>query len=615
MDKLINNNVTAIVRDEVRVGDNMLPTIGGEVFVEVANEKGEIATLSRQVNPDFDNQIVVYPSNLDNFSNTEGRKLFLGRDSYKSELGFHHFLSNFIGFPYIEVLGNDDGNMRLYLDYVFSLIFLEQKRGWTDIMSNQPFYGMRDSKRTTISEVIGLEFVSRTLKKTQLGFEKLRLKNTYETQLDALSNYLILKHLRVSGAPRDLVNRDWDAKLVEATNMPNRLTAAEMLVKLQSELDKKLGFVSINPSDDGTHSRINEISSEIAETSRALERSTQNISIKSDLIETYRRRLDAFGVELKKNKEEKRIKTIATKLVGDLCPTCEQPIDGTLAFKGDSFVPMTIDENIQYIFQQSNILKNLISLEESSLKDMVGDLNKERAFINDRIEKHSSLLRSLKTFIEPSIFVLAKEIAQLEAEVSSLEDVIEYANKSLGVLKNTSNEYFSKLDAFNKLKGAISEKDLSKIYKLQNFFHMCLSVVGFDSYEVDAVIIDKDTFQPKVLIKKSDGMRKVKPEFGSSASDWIRIIIAFTIALQMLYNDGDVGVHPGVSIFDEPKQQNIEGLGYLEIYRLAVQATSEKGQIIIAATDKDGAVRKITKDLNINLVDFGEKYVLQLEND
>ena len=51
----------------------------------------------------------------------------------------------------MSVISQDDGPMRLYLEYIFSAIFIEQKRGWADIMSNAPYYRVRDPKKSTVS--------------------------------------------------------------------------------------------------------------------------------------------------------------------------------------------------------------------------------------------------------------------------------------------------------------------------------------------------------------------------------------------------------------------------------------------------------------------------------
>lgn len=55
-----------------------------------------------------------------------------------------------------------DGNERkLYLQVIFAAMFIEQKHGWSDILSGMPVFGIRESKKRIVEFVLGLD----TLKK------------------------------------------------------------------------------------------------------------------------------------------------------------------------------------------------------------------------------------------------------------------------------------------------------------------------------------------------------------------------------------------------------------------------------------------------------------------
>jgi len=50
--------------------------------------------------------------------------------SAQREAGFHHWLAEFVGWQLPEVARYDGGTSPLYLETIFPLFFVEQKRGW-----------------------------------------------------------------------------------------------------------------------------------------------------------------------------------------------------------------------------------------------------------------------------------------------------------------------------------------------------------------------------------------------------------------------------------------------------------------------------------------------------
>lgn len=72
---------------------------------------------------------------------------------------------------------------------------------------------------------------------------------------------------------------------------------------------------------------------------------------------------------------------------------------------------------------------------------------------------------------------------------------------------------------------------------------------------------------PRVRIKALSRKKNTRADFGSSASDWIRIITAYTLALQASQNNSKKSNHPNISIFDKPVQQNMDMSDHLELLK------------------------------------------------
>ena len=61
--------------------------------------------------------------------------------------GFHSFLERFLHLELPLVPASDDTQRKLYLQLIFSCMFIEQKHGWADIFSGMPILGIKELKK------------------------------------------------------------------------------------------------------------------------------------------------------------------------------------------------------------------------------------------------------------------------------------------------------------------------------------------------------------------------------------------------------------------------------------------------------------------------------------
>ena len=117
--------------------------------------------------------------------------------------------------------------------------------------------------------------------------------------------------------------------------------------------------------------------------------------------------------------------------------------------------------------------------------------------------------------------------------------------------------------------------DMSKIALLKSHFIDNLRRYHYSSLSsFDGIEISEESLLPTI-----DGFDM---KFDSSASDGIRTIWAFTLALLQVSIEKD-GNHPGVIIFDEPAQQSIVSED-MNSFIQSVSEVSSQSQIIMAIT-------------------------------
>ena len=137
-----------------------------------------------------------------------------------------------------------------------------------------------------------------------------------------------------------------------------------------------------------------------------------------------------------------------------------------------------------------------------------------------------------------------------------------------------------------------SMSDYDKIEKLRIHFVENLRKYGYKSVaNMDEIKLSEESYLP--IIEEFD------MKFDSSASDNIRAIWAYTIALMQTSIEKE-GNHPGVIIFDEPNQHSIIPED-MENFFDSLLRLGNNTQIIVGITVKDTDTKSEIKKLPIEL--------------
>lgn len=96
--------------------------------------------------------------------------------------------------------------------------------------------------------------------------------------------------------------------------------------------------------------------------------------------------------------------------------------------------------------------------------------------------------------------------------------------------------------------------------------------------------------------------------FEMSASDAIRLKWAYYLACMELMRDFSVN-HPGLAIFDEPGQQEVESSSLFEFLRSASKSAQNGQQVIVSTSETYDTVSSLLGD-SANVVSFAG-FILQ----
>ncbi|RWD38319.1 MAG: hypothetical protein E5V66_05250 [Mesorhizobium sp.] len=612
LDDLVKGNVAALVKDTLRGAQGDQRIVEAAILLEIANASNELLTIRRSVKPELSRGMLVRRGPLSQWSEAGLEEYYLGSGSYTDTRGFHRLLSEFIGFPEVQVISQDDGVMRLYLEYIFSAIFIEQKRGWADIMANMPYYRVRDPKKSTIAELLGLDYIRNNLQRNALRLDEQRLKARYDTGIAILRRHVNGRQFSIRGIPSDIGVGSFSPQIFRVTEGERQQSLADLLSAAEADLASKIALADLTPPDPSLQSRIDEISKRItALVTRKSELDNAIAAIRGN-VRRYQQRLEVLARDLQKNKEELKIRRLFNRdewAITSACPVCEQSIDGTLLSQMRSFPTMSIDENVEYITDQRNLLQDIISVEIARRERHQVESEQLGKEISIALTQQSEIQKSLAGAIPSELMARARDIARIENAIGSYRDLLDQTSSELAALLNIWNEYLDVAGKLSKLRSDLSANDQSLLRQFQRTFRDYLGRLGFNSFEIGSMVIDEGSFMPRVIVNDRD--RRVRADFGTSASDWIRIITAFVLALHASRDNSQKSNHPNLTVFDEPAQQNIDRQDYLKFFDIVADVCRKGGQVIVAATDKDHAVRARAQGLHMHVIDFGSEYILR----
>ncbi|WP_334196389.1 hypothetical protein, partial [Muricomes intestini] len=138
--------------------------------------KGEIVTIRRSVkNASRSNKLLtVYYCKISSIysKSIKSEDMYIhDPGSAVSGKGFHKFLEEFIGWELPIVPTYDGIDRKLYIQTIFSAFFIEQKRGWSDIMATLPTkFKIKDASKRVIEFILELDVFNNERKKLECNF-------------------------------------------------------------------------------------------------------------------------------------------------------------------------------------------------------------------------------------------------------------------------------------------------------------------------------------------------------------------------------------------------------------------------------------------------------------
>lgn len=580
------------------------------VEIEITNASDEVVTIRRYVAGNRNIRLieVVHGALI-----TEKEEKHYSVESFfvgiegaaQREQGFHHFLAEFLELelPHVKRFKGED--VPLYIECIAPLMFIEQIRGWSGIQATLPQnFKIRNVAKLAVEYILGLDVIENEKQRTKVYEDATRIREDWRSVrylMSQIASPIGGRLINVPAKPATVLPDDpWISISGDGEDeiaLDNLLVAKRgLLVKSPSEIS------SGESRNDDLNIKLDTDENTLLVTQAGLSQLRSDIHAEEDELRKLRDRLDFIRVDIQRNKDIQRLRGYGAEtgisLIHGMCPTCNQNVK-------DSLIPtissvMGIEENISFLRTEEDAINLLISAEEERLSILQGRKTAKSQVVANLRKTIRDLRSDLLDNRDFSVAAIREQV-HIQEEITKLEQLRDEFENQLDRLRDTAERWCENRAMYSELPDDyFSEGDKSKLDALSEYFAKNVRRFGYRSTGITGLHISKDSYRPV-----SD---EFEVAFGASASDNIRLIWAYTLALfqvSLIYK----GKHWGVLLFDEPEQQKMKEASSDALYAEIAQMQQEEFQMIIATSASVDVTNKRIENIPHKLLEFGEKVI------
>lgn len=584
------------------------------VSLEIENGDGQIVTVHRPIKSKVDNRLirVDFGPTLSNPTTPARSRDFFVADpgAAAREDGFHYFLEKFIDWSLPQVRRYDAADGKLYLETIFPLFWVEQKAGWSSIPAAIPTYlRIRDVHKRAVEFILDLDVHKLELQRQRIAEHLTTNEREWRLRLDEVERLMRRNGCKSEGLPpkQTALKDDLNRGQILVADREKWIPLREMLSGLQRRVFEltSLPIPSVGDAAKEMTSELDRLTEQV-DVLNAKRIGHHNIKLlKETDVGSLQRRIKALAEDLQKNQDVQKLQRFAgtvADLTPDRCPTCEQSLHDILLAQDALTAVMPIEDNIRYLRSELQMFENILKREEETVQtvnDASSNMDRELGELYSRI-------RTLRTdLISPNVSPSAaavEERVRLENRIRDLQETQIAFDESIDHLRALSDVCSSLL----KLQAALpsdklSGTDAQKLAQLSTLIRSMAREFNFTTFDPSEIGVSEDTYRPQ-----KEGF---EIGFETSASDAIRLKWAYQLGLLEL-DATERTNHPGVLIFDEPRQQSSAKVSFEGLLKRATSAKERNQQVIFSTSEDLDNLERLTASLDCERL-FFEGYIVK----
>ena len=394
-------------------------------YLEINNGRENITIYRNIKSENKDNRLVtVYYGEY----NLIGNPNIISEDFYVnitnsavSEKGFHTFLAEFLDMKLPLVRTSDGNERKLYLQVIFAVMLIEQKHGWSDILSGMPVFGIREPKKRIVEYILGLETLKNEKERDQLNALKTQITRSWNELSAEVKRNVSLESCEIHNFPEaPMILSEIDISRISVTTT-NSASIEDEIESLNTEYENlHLLKPRVRDNFESLNNELSETQDQILDFEAQLKEIKSKISGYNETIKKLKEDISIIDSDLRNNKDAARLQTFGSEAIGDnlsvnICPVCKQKIQDNLLGSNELFNFMNIDENIKHLNEQKKMLEFTLGVRCKSCSE----LKKQHDDVEERLYSLRRLAQTLRSDLYTTTDTDASEALTLDEQKSS----------------------------------------------------------------------------------------------------------------------------------------------------------------------------------------------------
>ncbi|EGQ7701517.1 ATP-binding protein [Vibrio cholerae] len=613
------------LRTHFELDDKEYINVESYTLVELENSKGEVKTFKRYISSkDKDSKLVqiihgdYLTQNESGSFNSSPVYLHDPNSATNEEFGFFATFEKFLGLELPNIADNKGYNRKLYLQYIFAALLIEQKRGWTNYIANTPYFGVSNVVQKTVSYLLNLDTFDKERKLNELYSQRNRLTSQWAESASNIKLIASNAKLNVRGlSAKPEVDFDKNLVLI-GSGYDEFKPLTNLVVEALNELHKlsRDPIKNLQNEQPQLAENIEKAQNRISEILTLQKICGDEVRINKSKIGLYQESLSDIEEELERNRMTNKLNKFGADfdlpVAKNICATCHKPLDDSLVSPENTVMNMTLDENIKYLDNQKSMVKNLLAGLEKRLEKAKSDM----LSLQTELREHTKILASLKRDIKSIETISEADVRKkliLEGRIDQLNVVDESVAFEKNVLEKLSSEYQTCQSQITSMtQYELSYSDKVKLDRFEEHFRNLATDFSYRSAKPKEIEVNRETLVPYLKgleLREINGAADIKAD--SSASDFVRLIWSYLISICRVSNEQN-GNHLGILLFDEPAQHSMSLYSVNKL--LKNMADLNNVQCIVAASfdQSEAAFEESTNGVKFNYLRLPSKLIKEL---
>lgn len=376
------------------------------VELEIANAQGEIVVLHRDVVGDKSTKLIQTwngPSLSSEIPRGEQRDYFvLDGGSATNENGFHAFLAQFLDWDLPTVARYDGTECPLYLEAIFPMLFVEQKRGWSSIQGPFPtFLRIQDVARRVMEFMLDLETAKNRRRRAELRAAISELLGRWSDRRkgieEAAARVGRIRGLAVQPSAEFAAAPTLDLQLYYQGEWTRLADVLQIVTDRVAELEASQ-VETVEQAAPDIQARVTDLRSQLDALSAVLEAVRGEYGAETQDNAALKERVAALETDLMRNQDAQKLQRLGSELgraaSEHVCPTCHQGVSNELLPTVDS-VGMALDENIAFLKSQLELYRSALLNSRERLQEIAARYRGSERDLQDKQQQLRVLRQEL----------------------------------------------------------------------------------------------------------------------------------------------------------------------------------------------------------------------------